>query len=215
MGRVGGPRSDGPRRATRTLVVVACLLVATGCGTAPRPSATVPSASGSRASLDAGVPNCVAPEDDEPQAHPNAGRPNRIVIPVLGVDVRVVPIGLTGGRLIPPSDPQVVGWWKDGAVPGAARGTAILTGHSVSTGGGAFNDLKDLRPGDVITIVTVRGEIGYRVVTVAYYPKKELARLSAVLFSQTVPGRLVLSTCSNFFDGAYHGNTLAFAKPGS
>lgn len=207
------------RHPARALVTALCIVVAAGCGSASDSSSPAAVPTASRAALEAGVPNCVAPESADgtaaSQAHPNAGRPNRIEIPALNVAVRVVPIGLTDGRLVPPSDPQTLGWWKDGAVPGAARGTAIVTGHSVSTGGGAFNNLKDLRPGDHVTVHTVLGSIEYRIVEVVYYPKAELTRLSAVLFSQTVPGRLVLSTCSNFDGHAYRGNTLAFATPQS
>lgn len=199
------------RRRRRTLLPVLLLVLVAGCGAAseaPQPEA-VPT--GDRTTLDAAAPNCVVPEKGEPD--PNAGKPNRIEIPALGVVARVVPVGLTDGHLVPPSDPQVVGWWKSGSVPGAVKGTAILTGHTVSTGGGVFDDLRDLRRGDQVIIRTSLGEIEYRVVEVTYYPKAELARLSDRLFSQTVPGRLVLSTCSNFDGKAYRGNTLAFAAP--
>lgn len=202
--------SPGRRPYRRLLAAVLVGLVA-GCGApaeSPTPVATPP---GSRVALDAGVPNCVAPEVSS--ADPHAGAPDRIEIPALGVAVRVVPVGLEAGRLVPPADPQVVGWWKGGAVPGAETGTAILTGHTVSGGGGAFNDLTDLRRGDRVTIDTASGRIRYSVVEVVYYPKAELARLSATLFSQTVPGRLVLSTCSNFDGRDFRGNTLAFATP--
>lgn len=198
-------------RRRRSVLPTLALVVLMGCGSAsetPQPEA-VPT--GDRTALDAAVPNCVVPEKSQPD--PYAGKPNRIEIPAIGVVARVVPVGLTDGRLVPPSDPRVVGWWKSGAVPGAVTGTAILTGHTVSTGGGVFDHLADLRRGDAVVIRTSLGEIEYRVIEVSYYPKAELARLSDRLFSQTVPGRLVLSTCSHFDGKAYRGNTLAFAAP--
>lgn len=208
-----GRRPEDLRRSWWGLLVAgSCLVVATSCGSAPA-SSPVSAATASKVPLDAGIANCVQPQKSVERADPHAGVPNRLEIPALGVAVDVVPVGLTDGRLVPPSDPHVVGWWKGGAQPGAAKGTAILTGHTVSTGGGAFNNLKDLHAGDRIVVRTSRGDIEYRIVEVAYYPKSELARLSKQLFSQAVAGRLVLSTCSNFDGKAYRGNTLAFATP--
>ena len=49
--------------------------------------------------------------------------------------------------LVPPADPQRVGWWGEGAAPGE-RGRALVAGHTVHTGGGALDDLETLEPGD-------------------------------------------------------------------
>ena len=78
---------------------------------------------------------------------PAAGRPTRLVVPRLGVDAPVIGIGVIDGVLLPPSDPQTLGWWSDGAQPGAAHGGALITGHTVHTGGGAIDDLETLRAG--------------------------------------------------------------------
>ena len=61
---------------------------------------------------------------------PGAGAPHRVEIDALGIDVPVVPIRLEVSTLVPPPDPQTLGWWADGAVPGAKRGSAIITGHT-------------------------------------------------------------------------------------
>ena len=65
------------------------------------------------------------------------------------------------GVLTPPSDPQELGWWADGARPGDPRGSALVTGHTVSTGGGALDDLEDLDEGDRILVHSARKESGY------------------------------------------------------
>jgi hypothetical protein len=148
-----------------------------------------------------------------PSAHPATGRPLRVSVPDLGVSVPVVDISLAGGVLVPPADPQVLGWWTAGAEPGALRGTAVVTGHSVSTGGGALDDLHLLARGDRVRVVTEQGRIRYEVTDVVRYSKQALAKASARVFSQAVPGRLVLVTCTDFDGYEYLGNTLVFAVP--
>ena len=68
-------------------------------------------------------------------ADPRPGRPSLITLPSLAVQAPVVPVRLVGGGLTPPSDPTSVGWWAEGALPGARRGSALLVGHTVHTGG--------------------------------------------------------------------------------
>jgi LPXTG-site transpeptidase (sortase) family protein len=125
---------------------------------------------------------------------------------VLGIRVR-------GGVLIPPSNPRLVGWWSDGARPGAAKGSAVITGHTVHDGGGAFDDLDQLTAGDAVTVTTERGTIEYVVSSVTTYRKKALAEQAARVFDQSVPGRLVLVTCEDWDGTAYLSNAVVIANP--
>jgi LPXTG-site transpeptidase (sortase) family protein len=142
-----------------------------------------------------------------------AGSPQRLVIDALGVDAPVVGIDAPGGVLRPPDDPQVLGWWRAGAVPGAARGSALVTGHTVSSGGGAFDDLETLRGGDRLSVRTATGVIGYEVGSVTIYRKAGLARRAATVFSQEVPGRVVLITCEDWNGTTYESNVVVTAHP--
>lgn len=142
-----------------------------------------------------------------------AGVPARLLVPRLDVDAPVVPIGATGGVLTPPSDPQTLGWWDDGAVPGARQGGALITGHTVHTGGGAFDDLETLRPGDRVRVRTAKGTIRYAVSGVTIYRKATLARDAARVFRQSGPGRLVLVTCEDWNGATYLSNAVVFADP--
>jgi LPXTG-site transpeptidase (sortase) family protein len=144
---------------------------------------------------------------------PHAGRPVRLVVPRLHVDAPVVPIGAPGRVLVPPGDPQVLGWWDGGAVPGAAHGGALVTGHTVHTGGGALDDLETLRPGDPVRVRTARGTIRYAVTGVTVYRKASLARDAAKVFRQRGPGRLVLITCEDWNGTTYLSNAVVFADP--
>lgn len=157
----------------------------------------------------------VSPRVDQPAGPP--GRPRQIRIPALGVRAPVEPVQAHRGELDPPDDPSMAGWWRDGARPGAVRGSALITGHTVSTGGGVFDDLDLLRRGDMVT-VTTRGGGRERFVVdnVTSYTKQSLARHAQRVFSQSVPGRLVLVTCEDWNGRVYLSNEVVTAvSPGS
>lgn len=146
------------------------------------------------------------------RADPAAGVPSRLVVPRLGVDAPVVRAFVSDGTLWPPDDPQTLGWWGEGAVPGAVRGGALITGHTVHSGGGAFDDLETLRKGDQVQVRTGRGTIEYVVTGVTIYRKASLAQDAERVFSQTVPGRLVLITCEDWNGSGYDSNAIVFAE---
>jgi LPXTG-site transpeptidase (sortase) family protein len=146
-------------------------------------------------------------------ADPAQGVPTEVWIPRLQVRVPVVPIAAEGGTLVPPDDPQLLGWWRDGAEPGALNGGAVITGHTVHTGGGALDRLKTLRVDDRVVVRTGRGRIAYDVRVVTDLSKDELAERAAEVFSAKVPGRLVLITCTDWDGSAYLSNTVVFADP--
>lgn len=169
---------------------------------APEPARTVPFV----------VEPAVDIEAAEPEPHPAAGRPTRLVVPKLGIDAPVIGIGVVDGTLLPPSDPQTLGWWAEGAAPGALRGGALITGHTVHSGGGAFDDLETLAAGDRLRVRTAEGVIPYVVRGVTVYRKATLARDAERVFSQTVPGRLVLITCEDWNGTGYDSNAIVFAE---
>jgi LPXTG-site transpeptidase (sortase) family protein len=144
---------------------------------------------------------------------PDAGVPTRLLVPSLRVDAPVVRIGVTNGTLIPPDDPQVLGWWSDGAPPGAKTGGALITGHTVHTGGGAMDDLETLTHGDPITVRTVEGNVDYTVNKVKVYRKATLAQDAATIFSQERPSRLVLITCEDWDGTKYLSNVVVLGHP--
>ncbi len=148
----------------------------------------------------------------EPTRDPATGVPTRLVVPQLGVDAPVVPIPVNDGILLPPSNPQMLGWWDQGAMPGALRGGALITGHTVHTGGGAFDNLETLHKGDRVQVRTAKGVIRYTVTGVTIYNKGRLARDAQRVFSQTGPGRLVLITCEDWNGSGYDSNAIVFAE---
>jgi LPXTG-site transpeptidase (sortase) family protein len=149
----------------------------------------------------------------QPAREPRPGVPQQVDIPRLGVRAPVVGITAPGGVLTPPPDPQTLGWWSPGARPGAARGSALIAGHTVSSGGGALDGLEHLRAGDRVTVRTSRGAVAYDVRRVSIYRKASLARNAERLFSQDVPGRLVLLTCEDWNGETYLSNVVVLAEP--
>ena len=141
------------------------------------------------------------------------GAPRRLVVPVLGVDAPVVPIGTRGDTLVPPSDPAQLGWWVDGAKPGARSGSALVTGHTVHAGGGALDDLETLRRGDTVVVRTRGDRLRYAVTRVHVFSKGAVAEQAGRLFSQEVPGRLVLVTCEDWDGTRYLSNVVVVAEP--
>ncbi|MEV0283905.1 sortase [Kribbella sp. NPDC050820] len=180
----------------------------------PASSAQPPTAQPSpRRSSTAAPSKTPPPPETRSTAPARPGNPVRVSVPSLGISARVLSIRARGGTLIPPANPLLVGWWSDGAAPGAATGSAIITGHTVHDGGGAFDDLDELSAGDAVAVTTGRGTLNYVVSSVTTYRKKALAGQAAQLFSQSVPGRLVLVTCEDWDGTAYLSNAVVIAVP--
>jgi sortase (surface protein transpeptidase) len=151
----------------------------------------------------------------------------RLVIPKLDVDAPVHEVGMSTDPgdpkyriLSPPSDPDTIGWWKGGPLPGAPSGTALLIGHTkkrsgvAGVGDGALGYISRLRAGDAVDVVVAGRTIAYRVTEVA--PDQDFAAVAdaaASIDDRTYPGgRLVLVTC--WYDGTkFTGNTLVYAQP--
>ncbi|MCD6639789.1 MAG: class F sortase, partial [Nocardioides sp.] len=127
-----------------------------------------------------------SPTRDVPAATPvssgrvpvTSGAPRSVRVPALGVDARVDPVSTRGTELDPPADPARVGWWAQGARPGSPRGAVVLTGHTVHGGGGVFDDLETLAPGDVVTVRGASGVTKYAVESVEVMSRAELAERS-------------------------------------
>ena len=120
------------------------------------------------------------------------------------------------GELSLPSDPGQVGWWQSGALAGDAFGSVVLAGHidSKDRGSGFFARLLGVQPGDEVILATAAYQQRYRVVTTRDVPKASLAT-STDTFSSTVPGRLVLLTCTGTWSPATHypENLVVTAEP--
>lgn len=153
-------------------------------------------------------------EDYRPQ---RSSQPASLRIESIGVVAPVVPVGVDrdGRNVEVPADVDTVGWYRFGPAPGAA-GSAVLLGHvdSYAQGPGAFFRLRELRPGDLVTVRFADGSrSSFRVVGRRSYPKDELP---AGLFQRGGRPVLTLITCGGAFDEAtrtYADNVVVFAAP--
>ena len=204
---------DATTRRRPLLTAAACLLLATGLLLGflalTRPGTPEPAAAWQP------PPAVVEPVVSAPTlaSRPVAGVPVRLVVPPLDVDTAVEPIAAAGAVLTPPGDPRRVGWWRDGARPGDGLGSILVTGHTVHTGGGAFDHLGRLRPGDRVDVGTAHGWRHYRVTQTLFLTTGQLAARSAALFAQDGPERLVLVTCAAWDGAEYAGSTVVLADP--
>lgn len=149
-----------------------------------------------------------APSDPVESSAPS--EPDALRIPAIGVRAPVVGVDSRPDRiLMPPRDPDVVGWWGEGAAPGDAAGSAILVGHTVRSGGGVFDDIGELGTGDTIEV----DELVYRVQSVEVLTKEDVARRAEELFDQSVSGRLVVVTCEDWDGETWRSNIVAIATP--
>lgn len=214
-----------PRQAVAAvaLAVAGATLAVPALLERPDQDAATPGPAAQRVSAAAGQPSATsspkvrptsAPEPTEeaaPRRHP--GVPRRIALPALGVDAKVVPVTAREGTLVPPDDPQQLGWWSEGVKPGSTEGRALLTGHTLHAGGGALDDLEDLAAGDRVVVGTDRGRLEYAVESVRYLTIEQVAEQAARLFRATGPERLVIVTCEGWDGTDYEGNTIVVATP--
>ena len=140
------------------------------------------------------------------------GDPTRLSIPALDVDAPIDAVGTRRDVLVPPADPQRVGWWGEGAAPGE-RGRALVAGHTVHTGGGALDDLETLEPGDRVVVSSEGSRTRWVVESVRVLGKGELARRAEQVFAQDGPPRLVLLTCEDWDGATYLSNVVVVSRP--
>jgi hypothetical protein len=131
-----------------------------------------------------------------------------VQVRALGVDSSIVPIGVDDkGQLDIPVDVQTIGWYRFGPAPGAAQGSAVLTGHvdDYRQGAGALANLGSLRPGDTVTVTDDTGvPRTFSVLSREEWHKSEVPLDR--LFDRSGEPRLVLITCG----GPFNTSTLGY-----
>jgi LPXTG-site transpeptidase (sortase) family protein len=149
----------------------------------------------------------VASDIATPRSTPAAGR--RVVIPAIGVDAGIIPVGTTpSGGLAVGTSVRSVYRWRYGVVAGQP-GSAVLAGHTWSRGPGVFDRLGSLRRGYLVRV----GPVRFRVTRVRRVTKLSRAEVRG-LYSDRGEPRLVLITCGNRNNttGVYRTRIIVNAK---
>lgn len=143
-------------------------------------------------------------------------RPERLRVPGIGVDTRLMDLDLTAtGQLqVPPlSQPWMAGWYDRSPVPGDV-GPAVLAGHVDShTGPAVFYRLRELHRGDQIVVDRSDG----RTATFTVDRVEQVAKASFPtrrVYGATPRPELRLITCGGTFDAAsghYTANVVVYA----
>ena len=140
--------------------------------------------------------------------------PVALTIPAIGVQTKLVDLGVTNaGTLQVPASTAVAGWYTGGPRPGAV-GPAVIAGHIDShVGPGIFFRLSQLRPGDRVYVQRADGSLAlFRVTEVRSYAKDHFPTLT--VYGPTPDAELRLITCGGIFDpslGSYLSNTVVYA----
>jgi len=140
-------------------------------------------------------------------------RPIFLYIPAIGVQARLVRLGITAnGRPRVPATAKVAGWYTSSARPGAI-GPSIIAGHVDSrTTPGVFFLLKYLRRGDMVYVMRANATIvAFRITKVRTYAKSAFP--SRAVDSPVPYAAIRLITCGGEFDhatGHYLSNVIAF-----
>jgi len=201
----------------RLAVAAAGLVLAAGCSqaSAGRTDQPLPSATGAPATTAGGVE--AARGFRSTQGYRGTPVPVRLDIPRIRVSTSLQRLGRDGhGAVEVPNGPgkwEEAGWYAAGTRPGDL-GSAVILGHVDSKRGPAvFYRLRELRPGDDITVTRADGSaVHFTVDRTEQYPKRRFP--TDDVYYPTLTPELRLVTCGGTFDataGHYRSNVIVFA----
>jgi hypothetical protein len=208
-------RADGrggilSRRRLATLALVAGLLVAGAAGvTVTRHPAAAPWGTVNTVPAPVGPIAGVVHSQDA-----KIPLPVTLTIPGIGVQTRLIHLGLTAaGALQVPPMTAVAGWYTGSPRPGAI-GPSVIAGHIDSHDGpGVFFHLSQLRPGEHVYVGRADGTLAvFRVTAVRSYAKDRFP--TQAVYGPTPDAELRLVTCGGTFDPqlkSYLSNTVVYA----
>ena len=119
--------------------------------------------------------------------------PARLIIPSISLNVRIQGVGVNaqGAMAVPSGTSKLVGWYKNGVVPGQA-GSAVIDAHVFA----AFSKLKYLKPGADVYVIMTNGTTLHFVVSVAKTFALTALSPQQQLFRSTLSADLNLITCA-------------------
>ena len=159
------------------------------------------------------VPEVPPERPAEPVPAPAPPEPTRVLVPRIGVDNRLTPVGLHPDQsLVVPDEALLAGWYTGAPRPGET-GPSVLVGHN-SWGGvrGVFGRLHELLPGDEVAVAHDDGSVvRFTVERVEQYPKAAFP--TERVYGNTDRQEVRIITCGGAFDptqGSYLDNVVVF-----
>jgi len=140
--------------------------------------------------------------------------PRKILIPSIGVDAKVSPVGLSAGNQIGlPHDEKEAGWYDGSAKPGTP-GVAFIAGHFGIGTTGVFNNLANVNVGDKVQVELGDGlKINYEVYDKQTIPVGSMSMADILTNSRDYSESLNLMTCIGQFNGhQFTHRLIVFAK---
>lgn len=144
-------------------------------------------------------------------------RPRQLMIPKLGVNANILPVGATNDVLDAPASAWDVGWYEKSALPGSGAGALLIDGHVNDALGspGVFYSLTDLTKGDTIGLERGDGQkFTYEVISIQDAPLDKVDMTAALEPSKPGKEGLTLVTCGGAYDyrkKTYDHRVLVFA----
>jgi sortase (surface protein transpeptidase) len=197
----GGPGRIAVRVGVATLVAVA----ASSAIFLPSSAPAAPSTTAARIPVPVSLVSGTQHEGAEP---------TRVRMPSIGVDSRLLWLGMDDHEaLVPPSDFSRAGWFTGGPRPGET-GPAVIAGHVESYEGPAvFFRLSELERGDEVVVDRADGTTArFTVTAVDRYPKDRFP--TEQVYGSTPLPELRLITCGGEFDHdarSYRDNVVVSA----
>ena len=144
-----------------------------------------------------------------------ASRPVRLEVASIGVDSALLDLGLQDdGSLEVPPDGTSAGWYTGAPTPGEL-GPSVIAAHVDWDGEpGVFYRLRDVRPGDEVSVFREDGTVAiFRVTEVEQFAKDAFP--TETVYGDIDHAGLRLITCGGSFDRAarsYEDNIVVFAE---
>ncbi len=215
--RHSSSRGSAASRSALGLATIA-VLAACGVGVAQSKGSAAPTVSASPA-VASSAPQRTAKSAKvvvKPAPAPKPAAPERLVISSIHIDNPVLPVTVTDGVLGLPKDPNDIGWWSGGGIPGSGRGATVLAAHrdSRELGRGVMVRLSEAQVGAKVVVKSAgSSEVEFKVTENRNYAKATLPYEQ--LFSQSGPERLVIVTCGGkYITGkGYADNIIVTAVP--
>ncbi len=188
-----GLRSAARAAAVAALTALTALLVGCGAesaGTAPAAPSIPPVAS-------AAIP---------------LGTPTRVEIPAIEVDEALVPVGLLDNGAMQTPDFGLAAWYDLGPRPGEPGPAVVLAHVDSKAGPDVFYRLRELQPGDQVTVHRKGGSATFAVDSLEQADKDGLPYDR--IWPDTTEPVLRLITCGGSFDrstGNYRDNVIVYA----